>query len=470
MADGATLTGYWLPTLSDREVEFHERAFGPGHVPVRLPMLTPHVLRELLVELRERRAATLAERPVAQILTTIEAAARSLTTPGAELREELLATLPALTGYSRQMVELGLVRMGALWTADALSAALEDELGSAEVLDDFRPRPRGGYQRAFGPALTVHVFSGNIPGVSVTSLIRALCVKSASLGKTAAGEPYFAVCFARALAEHDSALGACVAVTHWPGGSEDLESVAYSEAEAVVAYGSDETIAEISCRVPPQTRFIAYPNRLGAAMVARSALSRKGLAGLARGAAADVAAFDQQGCVSPHTIYLERGGAVNPMEFAQALAGALDVVSKQIPRGKLAPGESVLIHQLRARAEMRGATVLASEPGTDWTVILESGPGFELSTLNRVVYLRAVDDLAEGLAALTGVGRHLQTVALAAGPAERWELASRLGALGATRVVPIGRAAWPGPHWHHDGRFQFLDLVRLVDLERDTAD
>ncbi len=470
MADGAALTGYWLPTLSPGEIEVRERAFGPGRVTLRLPVLTPHTLRELLVELRERGAANLAGRPVAEILTTIEAAARSVTVPGERLREELLATLPGLTGYSRQMIELGLARMGALWTAASLHAALEDELGSAEVLDDFRPRPAGGYQRAFGPALTLHVFSGNIPGVSVTSLIRALCVKSASLGKTAAGEPYFAVCFARALAERDPELAKCVAVTHWPGGSHDLEAVAFSEAGAVVAYGSDEAIADISCRVPPQTRLIGYPNRLGAALISRSALSRESLAGLVRGAAADVAAFDQQGCVSPHTIYLERGGAVSPLDFAQALAGALDDLAKEIPRGKLAPGDSVLIHQLRAQAEVRGATVLASEPGTEWTVIVEAGPGFEPSTLNRVIHLRTVDELDEALGALAGIGRHLQTVALAAEPAERRELAARLGALGATRVVPIGRAAWPGPHWHHDGRFQFLDLLRFVDLEPDAPE
>ncbi len=470
MADGTALTGYWLPTLADREIEVHERAFGPGHVPLRLPVLTPHSLRELLVELRERRAATLAQRSVAEILATIDAAARSLTTPGERLREELLVTLPALTGYSRPMIELGLARMGAIWTAASLGAALEDELGSAQVLDDFRPRPTGGHERVFGPALTVHVFSGNIPGVSVTSLIRALCVKSPSMGKTAAGEPYFAVCFGRALAEHDPELAKCLAVTHWPGGSHDLESVAYSEAAAVVAYGSDETIADISCRVPPQTRFISYPNRLGAALVARSALTRESLADLVRGAAADVAAFDQQGCVSPHTIYLERGGAVSPMDFAQALAGALDEISTKIPRGKLAPGESVHIHQLRAQAEVRGATVLASEPGTEWTVIVEAVPGFEASTLNRLIYLRPVDELAEALEALVGVGRHLQTVALAAAPADRRELAARLGSLGATRVVPMGRAAWPGPHWHHDGRFQFLDLVRYVDLDSDALE
>lgn len=473
MAERAALDAYWVPEgprqaagpFGDLGLEVQERALGPGRVPMRIPTFSPHTLRELLASLREKRSAVLGERPVIEILGCIGMAAGRLTSPGEPFYEELLDTLPELTGYSRRMIEIGLERMGAGWTADALRSAIEDEFGSLEVLDEFRPRPSGGFQRAFGPPLTVHIFSGNIPGISVSSLIRALCVKSASFGKTAAGEPYLAVCFARALAEEDAELAGCLAVGYWPGGSEDLEAVAFSEAGAVIAYGSDETISDVACRVPPATHFIGYPNRVGAALVTRSALSAQRARELARGAALDVATFDQQGCVSPHTIYAETGGAVGPLDFARQLGDALEKLSQEIPRGVMSPGESALIHQQRAHAEIRGATVLAGERGTEWTVIVEEGAEFEPSPLNRVICVCSVDDLSEAVAALEKVGNRLQTVAVAGEEDEVRSLAARLGAIGATRVVPVGEAAWPAPHWHHDGRFQFMDLVRFVDLE-----
>ncbi len=473
MAERAALDAFWLPTrvlrpsgpFGDLELEVRERAFGPGHIPLRVPSFTPRGLRDLLAALRDKRREVLAERPVLEILDAIDRAARRLTRPGEPLYDELVDTLPHLTGYSTRMIEIGLERMGAGWTADALRAAIGDEFGGLEVLDDFQPRPTGGFQRAFGPSLTVHIFSGNIPGVSVSSLIRALCVKSASFGKMAASEPYFAVCFARALAQEDHELASCVAVSHWPGGSEDLEAVAFSEAGAVIAYGSDETISAIGCRVPPSVRFIGYPNRVGAALVTRGALTRKAAPELASRAARDVVTFDQQGCVSPHAIYAEAGGDVSPADFAEHLTYALQELSREIPRGTMTPGESALIHQLRAHAELRGATVLASERGTEWTVIVEERAEFEPSPLNRVIYVRSVDDLSEAVIALETVGPHLQTVAVAGETDEVRSLAGRLGAIGATRVVPVGEAAWPAPHWHHDGRFQFMDLVRFVDLE-----
>jgi hypothetical protein len=459
------LDGFWLPELDAVDVEVQERVFGPGRVEMRVPVFTPHALRELLVALREDGVRYLAARRVTDILEVIEAAAQKLTRPDGPYYAELVRVLPELTGYSKRMIEIGLERMGAGWTSRALRGALEGEFGSPQVLDGFQPRAGGGFARAFGASLTVHIFSGNIPGVSVSSLIRALCVKSPSFGKTAAGEPYFAVCFARALAERDPELARCIAVAYWPGGSEDLEAVAFSEAGAVIAYGSDEAVASAAARVPPDTCFIGYPHRVGAALVARSALSGASTHSLARAAAMDVAVFDQQGCVAPHVIYVERGGEVGPLAFAHELAAALDVLAREIPRGVLAPGESSLIHQVRAEAEMRGATVLASERGTEWTVIVEERAEFEASPLNRVIHLRPVGDLSDAIAALERVGRRLQTVAVAGRPGEVESLAARLGAIGATRVVPLGQAAWPSHGWHHDGRFQFLDLVRFVDLE-----
>jgi hypothetical protein len=98
-------------------------------------------------------------------------------------------------------------------------------------------------------------------------------------------------------------------------------------------------------------------------------------------------------------------------------------------------------------------------------VIVEEGTEFEPSPLNRVIRVCSVDDLSDAVSALEEVGAHLQTVAVAGDGDEVRSLAGRLGVVGATRVVPVGEAAWPAPHWHHDGRFQFMDLVRFVDLE-----
>lgn len=459
------MNAYWLPEIDGLELQIQDFPFGPGQVRLRVPALTPAALRAVLARLRQNRAAHLSRCSVSTLLDAIEGAARRLTRPGEPLREELVRYLPDLTGYSQPMIVLGLERMAAGWTAAALRGAMESEFGDLAVLDGFRPRKPRGLHRAVAAPLTLHIFSGNIPGVSVSSLVRALCVKSASFGKTAAGEPYLAVAFARALAEESPPLASCLAVSYWPGGSFDLETVALSEAGCVVAYGSDDAVSHIRHRLPPGVRFVGYPNRVGAALISRSALSEAAVDERVRAAAMDVVMFDQQGCVSPHTIYVEGGGQVEAAEFALALAAALDELSAELPRGTIDPAESSLIHQARAEAEMRGAEVIASERGTEWTVVVDDRIEFQPSPLNRLIRVVPVPRLVDAVEALRPVGAALQTVAIAADAKEVELLATSLGDIGATRIVPVGDAAWPAPHWHHDGRFQFLDLVRFVDLE-----
>ncbi|HEX5724837.1 MAG TPA: acyl-CoA reductase, partial [Longimicrobiaceae bacterium] len=461
------IDAFHLPALADPPTT--PRAYGAGAdaFTLRIPQLRPEDLRRQIDALLAARERHLAHRPVAEIVAVVDRAAARLLDPGDPLRATAEHALPAVTGYSPAMTRLVLDRMAADWRAGPLTTLLRAEFGDPEVLDGFRPGPDARTLRAaFGPRLAVHVFSGNVPGVAVTSLVRSLLVKAATLGKTAAGEPLLAPLFARAVAEEDAGLGACLAVTYWPGGAEALERAALEAADAVVAYGGAEAVASVRARTPPRARFLAYGPRLSFAAVGRDRLTRAEAPALARDAALDAAIFDQQGCVSPHLFYVEEGGEVGPREWAALLAAAMEQVERELPRGPLAPGESAAIHQLRGEAEFASGAVLHASPGgTAWTVVYDPDPAFAASCLNRVVRVKPVAALAEVPALLEAYASVLQTVGVAASPAAARALAAALGRLGASRVAPLGRMAWPPPHWHHDGRPPLLDLVRWCDLE-----
>ena len=44
-------------------------------------------------------------------------------------------------------------------------------------------------------------------------------------------------------------------------------------------------------------------------------------------------------------------------------------------------------------------------------------------------------------------------------------LAESLGRAGVTRICALGAMTAPEAGWHHDGRFNLLDLVRVVEIE-----
>jgi hypothetical protein len=467
----ATFDAFHLPAVDHPSVTTWSYGRGAGAFEVRVPRLTAAQLRRQVEALVAARDAYLARRPVARVVEVIDAVAARLLDPVDPLRRAAEHTLPAVTGYSPAMIRLVLDRMAADWRSAPLRELLRAEFGDPRVLDGFVPSPRrDGLRAAYGPRLATHVFSGNVPGVAVTSIVRSLLVKAATLGKTAVGEPLLAAFFARGLAEADPELGACLAVTYWAGGDEEMERAALEGADVVVVYGGADAVAAVRARTPPTARLLAYGPRVSFGVVAGAALGGEGARETAARAALDASTFDQQGCVSPHLFYVEEGGAVSPAAWARMLAEEMAAVEAALPRGTLAPGESSAIRQLRAEAEFTeagggGLALHASAEGTAWTVVYDPEPAFAASCLNRVVRVKPLAGLGEVARLAAPFGAVLQSVGVG-GPADALRaVAAVVGPLGASRVAPLGEMAWPPPHWQHDGRPPLGDLVRWCEME-----
>jgi Acyl-CoA reductase (LuxC) len=467
------IDAFHLPAVPHPRTNTWDFGHGENAFEVRVPRLSPVDLRRQVEALAVARDRHLARRPVAEIVGVIDGVAARFQDPADPLRRAAERALPAVTSYSPAMIRLVLDRMAADWRAPRLRELLRAEFGDPRVLDGFVPAPRAnGEQAAFGPRLAVHVFSGNVPGVAVTSVIRSLLVKAATLGKAAVGEPLLAALFARGIAEADAELGSCLAVTYWTGGDEMMERAALDPADAVVVYGGAEAVAAIRAKTPAGARFLGYGPKISFGVVGRAALGSDDAAReAARSAALDASTFDQQGCVSPHLFYAEEGGAVSPEAWSGMLAESMAEMEAELPRGTLAPGESSAIRQLRGEAEFAeaggsGLRLHASAEGTAWTVVYDPRPDFTASCLNRVVRVKPVAGLDEVATLVERFATVLQTVGVAATAEETRALGMALGRIGASRFAPLGRMSWPAPWWHHDGRPPLRDLVRWVDLER----
>jgi hypothetical protein len=459
----APFEAYWLPGLEgspDTEV------LEVGSLQCVYPVPSAELVDSAV---RSARAAgpVLADRPVADIIDVIDAAAARLADPADPLRREADTLIPAATGYSPAMARLVLDGMVADWRADPLRTLVRAELGEAAFLDRFAPAGPDRLARAYGPALAFHVFAGNVPGVAVTSLVRTLLVKAPSLAKLASGEPVLPVLFARALDSVDPDLARALAITYWPGGSQDAEWRALQAADLTVVYGGEEVVASYRQRAPAHQRLVAHGPRFSVGLVAGDALDEPGLPGRVARA---VATFDQHGCVSPHAVWIEDPDHDRAEPFAEAVARALDELQGTLPRGAVSPAEASMIQQERGAAELRGhdgAPVhVHAGAGTSWTVVLDHEPVFRPSCLNRFLHLHPIDDLDEAVDFLAPVGGSLQSVAIAGPSARRVALAHRLARIGATRVTTFQRLPWPPAAWHHDGRGPLHELLRWVDMER----
>ena len=98
-------------------------------------------------------------------------------------------------------------------------------------------------------------------------------------------------------------------------------------------------------------------------------------------------------------------------------------------------------------------------------MIYEDDPRFQLSCLNRFIYVKGVADLTDALHGAESVRGKVSTVGLAA-PAEKAQpLATQLARWGVTRICPLGQMQNPPLTWRHDGRPALGDLITWTDYE-----
>jgi hypothetical protein len=223
--------------------------------------------------------------------------------------------------------------------------------------------------------------------------------------------------------------------------------------------------------LPTDTRFLAYGHRVSFIFATRDILASYSLKKVITNAVSDIVAWNQQGCLSPHVIYVQQGGPVSGEHFADLLAAELARREEKEPRGPVSHETAAIITTRRHFYEVRAlhstdTRLWRSENSTAWTVVYENDPHFQLSCLNRFIYVKETSDLGEALRHSEGVRGKVSTVGLAATSLESGALALQLARWGATRVCPVGQMQNPPLAWRHDGRPSLADLVQWTDWEQ----
>ena len=427
--------------------------------------LSPTMIAAACDTLKRNREKYLLPRTTADIVKILCEVAAEWLSPENHIRKLALERGPVEAGYSRPVLEKGLDGFFRQFTSENFHALLAQELGKAGRLDGFAA---GALAR--GPDFLVHIAAGNLPNPALMSLTLGLLTRSAQFMKCASGASLLPRLFAHSLYHADHKLGACLEIAEWRGGNRELEDVLFAHADCVTATGGDETLAAIRSQLPVKVRFLGYGRRVSFGFVTREVLREEEIQKVISAAADDVIAWDQNGCLSPHVIYVEERGAVESDQFAQLLAVELAKREASEPRGKISVDESATIASRRAiyetiAAHRADAKIWSSQNSTAWTVVFEHDVRFQFSCLNRFIFVKPVPDLVAVLQGVDEIHGKVSTVAIAAPPEKMRELAQRFARWGATRICPLGRMQNPPLTWRHDGRPALGDLITWTDFD-----
>jgi hypothetical protein len=466
----------YLPDIGEEIIEKKILTFTRKgeNLEVEAPLLTIEQMQQVTEKVKRASSEVLKNMSITEIISIIDTAIEVLLDRNSTYRKKAERLLPIVTGYDEEMIRLGLTSFLKKFRKHELQRFVVEDLGNPLLLDDFQPRVKRGYSKAVGPKLILHVWAGNVPALPLWSLISGLLVKSGNIGKVSSAEPLFAGWFAQVLIEVAPQLKDCLAVVWWKGGDEAREKEIFRYSDVVVGYGSNQSLESMSYRIPATTRFLPFGHKISFGLISNSALNPRKALTSAHHAAFDIIQFDQQGCYSPHIFYVQKGGNVSPFEFAQYLAQELESFQKRYPRRTLTLEAMTASTHWRNKEEVSSFTnttkQVFGQTDNHWTVVYEEGAVFSPTCSNRAVKVIAFEKIEDILPSIQPYRNYLQSVGVAAAPKELFRWAEMLGNVGVTRITALGKMTSPESGWHHDGRFNLLDLVQMVDIEHSAEE
>jgi hypothetical protein len=418
------------------------------------------LMRSARERLRARNADT--------IIHSIACAATNWMPAESVWRRRAVEEAPAHNGFSPAMVNEAVTLTFGEITEASLGAMLDRELGNRHVLDKFCPV--GGLNtHARGPQLITHMLAGNVPFPGIASICCGLLLKSGNLVKASHRDPVLPSLFVASLREVDPMLADCVAVLEWEREEVSLTQFALAQANAVIVYGDDRTVAMFRPLAPQGAPFLGYGHKFSFGYVGKEALTASNLPVAAAAAAFDASVYDQQGCLSPHVIFVEERGELGPRKFAAALAQAMADYQARVPRGALSTEDAAAFTQLRDSYEFRSASdkrvaVWRSTGTNDWSVVYEDDPTFTPSCLNRTVFVKPTDSFERILPTIQRFSPQISTVGVTPLNERTRGFSPVLAKHGVFRLCPLGEMQKPPLMWHHDGRPNLAELVRWMDV------
>lgn len=321
---------------------------------------------------------------------------------------------------------------------------LKHELGSADMLDSFQPVAENLQSKAIPNSPILHILSSNTPHAGLQSILRGILIGAKNWVKLpSSGLPIVE----KWIENLPTELHSFIEIVN------DVDC-ALVDAKVIIAIGSDETINTIHSKLSPHQRFIPHGHKLSIGLISKPSIEAAKLV------VEDSCSFNQQGCLSLHTIYVKQ----NASEFLPILAEAMELYETLHPRGKISLSESGAITNLRetlcyeAANDPKNIALLHSEGNTHWTAIYRNSPTLIPSPLNRVI---SIQPWPENPELLGSEFHYISTLAID----QNSDILTEIELLDIPRICSLGKSQLPSLFWHHDGFAPLGSLIRWRDKE-----
>ncbi|CAN2044127.1 phenylacetate-CoA ligase [Candidatus Magnetomoraceae bacterium gMMP-13] len=352
---------------------------------------------------------------------------------------------------------------------ESLETKLKRELGTVTPFVATRMDYNNNFFEHWAPlGLIVHSAPSNVFTVSILCVMEGLLTGNINFLKTSGSETLFPQYFLKTLCDFDLSgqLKDYIIVGRISSKQKKLLAEIFQHADAISAWGSEESIAGVRELAPHNTLIIEWGHKISLAYITeKSRCNNDTLQKLAY----ECCNIEQQACSSPQTVFVEVDEKKDLLDFAHAFAAVLSNVSAKIPR--ISPGfheqaEITTITEITKLESCLGNTEVIEARDKSWRIFIDFKPSLRTSPLFRSVWLMPLKR-KEIISTLTPLKSYLQTVGVACEIPELAELSSLFVKAGALRINQVGQMLENYIGAPHDGVYALPCYAKRISIQMD---
>ena len=440
--------------------------------------LTAPAVHEICEKAEARQEETAAH-PLELVYQLFDQLAQDWSDPEFPARKEAQERLPGLTGFSPEMVALGLNHVSVLLNSASLRQKVRTELRNIPRQGDPSYNLETKTMLKWYPLGTVlHVLSGNVFLVGIGSLIEGLLTGNVTILKMSSDETFFMPLFMRSLQECERrlslapAVSRSVALVEYSSSEQAVIAAFKDRVDGVVVWGGETAVKAYRDGLPARVRFISFGPKLSFSFCTERGTAMVGIPEVAARLATEISIWDQNACTAPQVCFVEGEEAAKAL--ALALPEALERVLKLWPAGRLDADAAAEIQKLRSVfeiSEFRGAGFYRGEEGEcAYTVIYDPKGSLETSPLHRTIRIVPYDDRSVVQTQVAALRSYVQTIGVICAPDEFLELADTFASKGALKIVSLGQMSGGSIDDPHDGAYDLPQLLNLISLRMEPEE
>ncbi len=497
------LKGYYLPKSLksiEKEMEFDEKKV-KDYI-LLLPIINKENIGSIVSELKENRNKYIADMPFSDIAKTYGDVSRTWSNNNYEKKKIALELLPELTNLSPELIEFFQFR--SIYKIDENTIGYLSTLNlPSEVFNQFVPiegaktfvRAYAGFRDKISLKkisqnnreleLVTYITPSNVPGfIESLGIFMAGIVKASGLIKTPSVQPLFAPLYAESVAEKSKEIGETIAVVPWAGGDQSIEDVIFRNSNVVSVVSSTQTAMSVKNRIDELNRSgnaikgCYHGGKFGIELIGKE-MSNAEVAGLA---AIDGIGYEGYMCGSPaFGFFVEEGGDLSPLEFAETLADQMEKISKVIPQTNFFRKlREIKLGEIVSKPRFEGGQSIFPSSENNFAVIYESKFNLNPIGQNRLIRVFGVKSLEEVINKLKPWKEYLQTAGLAVGNNRLEKISELMGKTGLSNIRVVGTVALPrlGEAW--DGNYPVYEFfipdkihwtsINAIDFEKEIQE